>query len=167
MPELAEAHYRGDICEPAIHAETVTLDYHQLLRTRAILEGNLESEYWRLFELFSEAGTQIHALARLGPNWDSYGAEPPNETARNTAERVLGLLRRMSVPPARVVASAEGGVGICFVHEDRYADLECFNDGEIVAVSYRGTDEPDVWDVTPQDESIKAAIEKIRAHIRL
>jgi hypothetical protein len=82
----------------------------------------------------------------------------------NAAKRILSLLKTMPVSPTRVVASSEGGVAICFVNEDCYADFECFNDGEILAVKYRGTDEPTVWEVTPADEPIKAAIEQIRAH---
>lgn len=162
MPELAEAHYQADTNIPVLHDEAVTRNYDQLLQE--VFEESRESEYWRLFHLFTQARNQLHELALLGPNWDSYGAEPPNERARNAAETVLALLKATSLPPTRVVPSSEGGVGICFVDEDRYADFECFNDGEILAVRYRGTEEPIVWEVTLGEEPIKAAIEQIRAH---
>jgi hypothetical protein len=160
MPELAmERNLRAQY-KPIPPDEAVTQISHAALEK--VLDALGGSEYWRSLP-FELAQHRLRELSTLGPNWDSYGAETPNEAAVNTATMILGLLKSMYVPPTRVVASSEGGVGICFVHEDSYADFECFNDGEIVAVSYRGTDEPLVWEVAPEEESIKAAIEQIRA----
>jgi hypothetical protein len=127
-----------------------------------------ESEYWRKLQLkpvFERAKRQLRELENLRPNWDSYGAEPPSARARNAAERILNLLESKSVCPTRIVPSSEGGVGICFVAGDRYADIECLNSGEILAVTYIGTEEPHVWEIEPQESEIKQAIEQIRAHI--
>jgi hypothetical protein len=162
MAALASARHRSAFYRPRRGKEAVTSNYDEALQK--VLDTREESEYWRSLQLFEEAHRQLQELADLSPNWDSYGAEVPNESAKSTAEKVVALLRSMSVPPTRIVASSEGGIGICFVHEDRYADLECFNTGEIVAVSYRGTREPHAWEVAPEDEAIKAAIEQIRAH---
>lgn len=162
MPSLALA---MELRRPATYApslEAVTPNYDTALQE--VLESRERSEYWRSWLLFDQAWTRLQELANLGPNWDSYGAKAPNDEARNTAERVLTLLSALSVSPTRVVASSEGGVGICFVHEDRYADIECFNTGEIVAARYRGMGEPHVWQIAPEDDAIKAAIEQIRAH---
>ena len=48
-------------------------------------------------------------MALLAPNWDSYGAEPPNARSRALATCILGLLQRQVLSPTRIVASAEGG----------------------------------------------------------
>jgi hypothetical protein len=162
MPELAVEYYQSAAFEPIFDNEAVTLNYDQVLQE--VLNARHESEFWRFFQLFSQAERQLHELARRGPNWDSYGAEPPNDSAFSTDGKIVAMLRSMSVPPTRIVASSEGGVGICFVREDRYADFECFNTGEIVAVRYTGKGEPYAWDIAPEDRAIKAAIEQIRAY---
>ena len=162
MPALAMATYPSAAYELRRGNEAVTSNYAEALQQ--ILATRDDSEYWRELQLFEQAGRQIRELASLGSNWDSYGAEGPNESARRTAERILALLRSTLLAPTRIIASSEGGIGICFAHEDRYADFECFNTGEIVAVSYRGTDEPHAWEVAPDDAAIQTAIEQIRAH---
>jgi hypothetical protein len=153
---------RSATYEPRRGEEAVTPNYEGALED--VLDTRERSEYWRSLRLFGQALRQLRELAGLDPDWDSYGAEAPNEGARNTAERILALLRSTLLAPTRIIASSEGGIGICFVHEDRYADFECFNTGEIVAVSYRGTDEPHAWEVAPDDAAIQTAIEQIRAH---
>lgn len=162
MPAIAPARETPKAYEPIPSGvDAVTWSYDEFLQR--ILEAHAGSEFWRSLP-FELARKQLGELTTLGPDWDSYGAEPPNETAVDAAERILELLRTMSIPPTRVVASSEGGVAICFAEEDRYADFECFNDGDIAAVRFRGTERPIVWEVPPEDDHIKAAIEQIRAH---
>jgi hypothetical protein len=160
MPALAMAPRRVPTYGPG--DEAVTSTYIEALKR--IFEERDRSEYWRSAQQFDEAWMQLQKLGDLGSNWDSYEAEAPSESARNTAARILSLLVLLSLAPTRIVASSEGGVGICFVNEDRYADFECFNTGEILAVRYRGTGEPYARDVSPEDEAIKTSIEQIRAH---
>ncbi len=164
MPSLALALAVG--LRPSVAytpgVEAVTWNSDEALQR--VLESQEGSEYWRSRWLFDQAWTRLQELENLGPNWDSYGAAAPNDAARNTAERILALLSDLAVSPTRVVASSEGGVGICFVHGDRYADIECFNTGEIVAARYRGTGEPHVWQIAPEQDAMIAAIEQIRAH---
>jgi hypothetical protein len=163
MPSIALVRDLAASYEPRLAPEAVSYNYDHALKEA--LETRDRSQFWRSFELFEQAERQLRELANLRVNWDSYGAEVPNERARRAAESLITLLRSMGMPPTRVVPSSEGGVGICFVDEDRYADIECFNSGEILAVSYRGTGEPNVWEVADEDDAIKAAIEQIRAHL--
>jgi hypothetical protein len=158
MPSLA-------LGRPAAYAPSVgAVTWNSDAALQEVLESREGSEYWRSWRVFDQAWTRLQELENLGPNWDSYGAAAPNREARKTAERILTLLSALSVSPTRVVASSEGGVGICFVYEDRYADIECFNTGETVAARYRGMGEPHVWQIAPEEGAIKAAIEQIRAH---
>jgi hypothetical protein len=69
------------------------------------------------------------------------------------------------MPPSKVAASAEGGVGICFVEGEKYADIEIFNDGEMLATTYRGDSDARIWDLESDDASITEAINQIRAHL--
>jgi hypothetical protein len=108
----------------------------------------------------------VHALAHLRPNWDSYGAPAPNGRSIANAIRVLNLLESLNLDPTKILPSAEGGVGICFVREDRYADIECSNEGEVLGVYYVGSQMPALLETDATDASISAALERIRNHIR-
>jgi hypothetical protein len=123
------------------------------------------SAYWRALEAFVRAEAQLTEFSRLTADWDSYGAEPPNATARESAAQLLGILRTSNLPPTRVVPSSEGGVGICFVNGEAYADIESLNSGELLAVMYTGTEEPQVWEISQNEESIKKAVEQILDHL--
>lgn len=113
---------------------------------------------------FDKAEQKLNDMASLAPNWDSYGAQPPNPEARVRAREILIVLQGLSLPPSAIVPSSEGGVAICFLESGRYADIECLNTGEILAVTYKGKDEPYVWDVDREDAAVRNAIERIRAH---
>ena len=108
---------------------------------------------------------QLQRLATVERNWDSYGADAPNEAALVSARDILKILEFAAFPPTRIVPSAEGGAGICFVEGENYADIECLNTGEILAAMYCGQAEPTVWEVGGGEQSIRSTIEKIRVHI--
>jgi hypothetical protein len=125
------------------------------------------SRYWKdlfLRPMFDKAEQKLNDMGKLAPNWDSYGAQPPTAEARDCAREILILLQSQSFPPSTIVPSSEGGVAICFLESDKYADIECLNTGEILAVTYKGNDEPYVWDVDLEDAAIRGAIKQIRAH---
>jgi len=133
------------------------LEKIQAMRDRSI--------YWRARQQFGVIYAELARLVNLKDGWDSYDAVPPSQAAIETAERILAHLRLEMLLPNRVVPSAEGGVGICFIDADRYADIEVFNDQEILGTTYRGKSEPHVWEVTASEESIGEAIKQIRAHL--
>jgi hypothetical protein len=114
------------------------------------------------FQLIRE---QLDEATNLRQNWDSYNAEPPNHQAQNLAAGVLTFLETNSIAPSRLVPSAEGGVAFCFVESNRYADIECLNTGEILAVIYEGNNDPIVWQVTSQNQALQETVERIRGHI--
>jgi hypothetical protein len=108
---------------------------------------------------------RVRALSQLQPNWDGYGAPVPNRVAVDTMLRIIGLLQPYDVGSARIVPSAEGGLAICFVRGDRYADIECLNDGEIIGVRYVGREMPTLIHIEPTDASIAAGLEQVRNHV--
>ena len=77
----------------------------------------------------------IEQMRALQYNWDSYGAEPPNDLALSNLTRVLRLCRAVGMKTPNTIPSAEGGAACYFLMDGRYADIECFNDGSIL--SYR------------------------------
>jgi hypothetical protein len=90
------------------------------------------------------------------------GAEKPSETAIAWASDMLNQLKVDQLPPTRVVASAEGGVAICFVHGDKYADVEFLNTGEILGVVSNRRDRPVVWEVDRNSAGLARASARVR-----
>jgi hypothetical protein len=107
----------------------------------------------------------LERLAKLEMGWDSYDAEPPNTVSLYWAKQILEILFDMNFCPMKIVPSAENGVGIVFRKGDRYADVECFNTGEIVAVTNTRSTESEAWEIAPSPEALKAALERICVHI--
>jgi hypothetical protein len=109
---------------------------------------------------------KLTEFSRLSQNWDSHDAEPPNAIAINHAKRILSILVRMNFPPSHVTPSVENGVGISFIRGNKYADIECFNTGEILAVTSTGNGDPTVWEVENNSAAIRLTVRKIRDFIR-
>ncbi len=109
---------------------------------------------------------KLKELSSLPTNWDSYGAEPPNDIALNWTKEILSILFKIEFPPTRITPSVENGVGISFICDNKYADIECFNEGEILAVTSDGKGNPEVWEVETSTLGITSAIEKIRVFLQ-
>jgi len=107
----------------------------------------------------------LRSIRRFSQGWDTYAAPAPNDIAVENAARILRFLDAEVLIRARVLPSAEGGVGIAFVNQDRYADLECSNDGDILGVRYTGHQAPTLIQPNGSDISILAALREIKAHI--
>lgn len=73
-------------------------------------------------------------ITAMDIDWTAEGSEPPNPAAIQKAREVLELSEVVQVEPAYVTASAEGGIAVCFKNDGRYADVECFNNGEVWAL---------------------------------
>lgn len=112
---------------------------------------------------FSVFEKRITALSQLSKDWDSYGAEAPNGKATYWAGRVILELRDLGLAPTSILPSVEGGVGITFRRDGKYADIECFNTGEILAIQSDGSGQPSAWEVGPG--TIKEALTTIRAYL--
>ncbi len=104
---------------------------------------------------------KLRAIERDQSLWPE-DAEAPNPNALYWAKMVLRRLADDMFLPTRVVASAEGGVAICFVKGDKYADVECLNAGMILGVLSNRRDRPAVWEVEPSPSGIARASSRIR-----
>jgi hypothetical protein len=159
--EQTRHHRYPPICENVGHDGT---RYYgsALDRIRASTERSI---YWQIGQQFEEIDAELDRVSRLQDGWDSYHASAPSPGAIDLTKQLLRLLRAAMLPPDRVAPSAEGGVGICFVDADKYADLEIFNDLEILATAYRGKSEPRIWEVSTAVGSLEDAIRRIREHL--
>lgn len=82
----------------------------------------------------------------------SRDASTPNALARRNAERVLEALRLHGLKPARVIVSGEGGLAFIFDGGSRYADVECLNDGSVLAGILDFEGESEVLELNLDDE---------------
>jgi hypothetical protein len=111
---------------------------------------------------FAELYEQLDRMADLPEDWDTYGASPPNESSLSDARSILALFEKGCLTPTKVVPSGEGGVGIVFVRGEKYADVECLNDGDVLAAKYKGEAEPEVWEVKAPSE----VVDCVRRHLQ-
>ncbi|HEX6900699.1 MAG TPA: hypothetical protein VF789_13320 [Thermoanaerobaculia bacterium] len=114
----------------------------------------------------SEQAAQLAVLESfrgLATGWDSYEAEPPSDDAIENARRILVVLWESEAGDGvRLSPSVEGGVSIVFRTPDkRYADIECFNDGEVLAITSDPASEPVVWPVNLATGDIRDTIGRI------
>lgn len=130
------------------------------------LRTALDSEFWRKQHLRELAEQKLMRFAEWKENWDSYGAPAPNATALKNALRIAKLLLAPDLERANIVPSAEGGIGFSFSVDDRYADIECSNEGDFLGVRYSGMETPVLIDLDGSDRSIQSALEEIRKHVR-
>jgi hypothetical protein len=93
------------------------------------------------------------------------GAEPPSEMAVTWAQLVVQQLETEGFSPTRIVASAEGGIGVCFVAGGNYADIECLNSGAILGVTSNKIARPVVWQIETDTRGIALAVARIRKFI--
>jgi hypothetical protein len=93
------------------------------------------------------------------------GADSPSSAAIARARLMLRQFEVEALEPTKVVASVEGGVGICFVDGDKYADIECFNSGEILGVVSNRQDRPNIWKVEPSAIGFAEAAARIRTFL--
>lgn len=110
---------------------------------------------------------ELASFRDLERGWDSYGAEPPTNAAVENARRILRVLWESEAGARiRLSPSVEGGVSIVFkASDDRYADLECFNDGEVLAITSDPGAEPIVWTVDIAADALRDAIGRITAFL--
>lgn len=87
-------------------------------------------------------------LAATQDDWDGYGSPKPEAHTISTARTILSALLAAQLPPDRIVRSAAGG---CFVYISqglRWADIEVFNDGELIAATHEDKTTVDMWEFT-------------------
>jgi hypothetical protein len=110
--------------------------------------------------------SRLEEFRRLEPGWDSYDAPAPSERAVAYARRILRFIWDHDLPLAPSVSpTADGGILLVFSSEPRYADIECFNNGEILALTSEGEGAPSIWPIDTEADNLTIALEQIRAFI--
>ena len=160
-PQHVELRYRPSYTEIA---------NPEILERYKVAEGELiasreGSEYIRRKIAEIEVDHRLRQLASLHVNWDTYGAEPPSQGAISAADSITKAFITFGLIPDAITPSAEGGVAICFVRNQKYADIECFNSGDILGVRYSPREDPRAWAVLPGAAATDATIQSISQYL--
>jgi hypothetical protein len=154
-PQHVEIRYRPSYAE--IASAEIYLRYQST--ANELMESRQGSEYIRATIAQVELENRLQQLSALRANWDTYGSEPPSRESLTAAGAIAKAFINFGLIPDAVGPSAEGGVAICFVRNRKYADIECFNSGETLAVRYSSDENPTAWEVTADDAASDATIQ--------
>lgn len=120
----------------------------------------LEDRYkTRVVYQFLGLRDQLSELCDLTDDWNSYGAEAPNQKSLAIATMVLLQLFQQDFLPNKVIPSADGGIAFVFLNNGKQADIEVFNDGEALVGIYHLDKDTEVLDLP--DYRVEESIQKI------
>ena len=113
-------------------------------------------------EWLTEAFRRLKSLASLEANWAQLTrASPPNETAVRNARRAIKVIAENNSKANYINASVEEGVCIAFRCDNLYADIECFNNGEMVVATSNGNGQHRVWEIE-SDTQLAESVRRIQ-----
>jgi hypothetical protein len=112
---------------------------------------------------YVEGIRRIFDLLSLETPYDGYETRAPNPKAARHATQVLLALTRLDFEPSAIEPSSDEGICISFRKPGAYADIECFNTGEVIAAMEVRGQEPILWEL--ESEDINSAIARINHFI--
>jgi hypothetical protein len=113
---------------------------------------------------YDEIEAKIESFKNLPEGWDSYNAPQIKDFAIETAKIVVDCLKDISKYPTDVMPSVEGGIYFLFTKgEQHYCDLECDNDGDLLAciIQYNPDLDLDIFEVEVNKKEIIKALNTI------
>ena len=123
------------------------------------------SSFMRRVVALQEAQNKLTNLLHLRSDWNSFGAEAPTESTVAVARHILRRLVWSDLVPDGIVPSAEGGVAFCFVRGNKYADIECLNSGEVLAVKTTRNEQPTVWALDESSNAVDSTAQSISTYL--
>lgn len=112
--------------------------------------------------VFSDLIKRLNEIHTLNDNWDGQGTAAPNRIACFHTRTVIEILSEMDFVPAKLVPSAEEGIGIFFDKENKYGFVECSNEGEIVVAMSDRQGNRRVWQIRDTEDEIQEALETLK-----
>jgi hypothetical protein len=120
----------------------------------------MKSQSWlRTFE------AKLSSMIKLSNNWNGYGSAAPNRDAIRIAHEVIDILHAKGYEAHELSPSADGGIAISFLKGERYAFIECYNDGDVAAAVFQKQGEPETWDCGSSASQLTETIERIFAYL--
>jgi len=137
---------------------------------------NNSSRYWELpvqgklktsksSNWYSQKKLHLEGLIK---NWQDPEINCPNKWSIDWASEALEILRKIDFPCDRIAASVDEGVCISFIskkNKNKYADIEFFNNHEILAAKSDQVSRPKIWQISVDE--ISETLEEIREYIEV
>jgi hypothetical protein len=157
----AEINYRPE------YKEIADTDISQWYRDTdgAIVASREGSEYVRRVIAQIALDHRVRQIGSSPATCSKEGIEPPSQLAISTAKDIAKAFIDFGLIPDAIVPSADGGVAICFIRNQKYADIECFNSGDILAVRYSNQDDPRAWAIQPNAVASDATIQEFSKYL--
>ncbi len=126
------------------------------------VSGVIDSPSW-----LPTAISELDELARLSSDWDEYGGvAAPNSQAIENARRIIKVLHEKNLRPSGIAPCPEEGVTLSFLREERSAAIECYNTGEIIAVTSARDADPTVWSLNNDRRQLRTTVETIQVFLQ-
>jgi len=160
-PQQVEIRFRPSYSEVA----NTEVYFEYQTAERDLINSREGSEYLRRRVAEIELESKVARLTSLSPNWDMCNSEQPSKVAASAATAVGKTLIAFGLVPDAVTASPEGGIAMCFMRNQKYADIECLNSGEILAIRYSSNDDPKAWAIMPDAVATDATIKSLSEYL--
>jgi hypothetical protein len=116
--------------------------------------------------IIESLNTRLTEIARFQHNWDTYDADPPSAESVRLSRLALRLAEHERVLPNTAVASAEGGVALCWDSGAKHAYVEFGNDGTAIVATYQGMAEPSIQEFRPDISFITDALKTVHSFLQ-
>jgi hypothetical protein len=135
-------------------------------RARSQAAKEMDPKWVRIED--SQVLTQaIGRLSLLPENWNGYGSQRPSLEAIKEANVIVERFRAVDFRPEKVMASADGGVGLIFVgQEKRRAVIESFGSEDDYVLFYDtdGNSRTSLW---PREEAAQSdLLNELQTYLR-
>ena len=110
----------------------------------------------------SELTDEVDQLAKLEPGWDGHEGIAPNSTSLIASKLIIRAADTLGFKPDGVSPLPEGGICLFYDHPTAYADISCFDDGEIWAVTNAVGGKAESWQLSEDIQDACIALRKIR-----
>jgi hypothetical protein len=89
-------------------------------------------------------------------------SDAPNARSLVIASEILARLKEVAFYPSGIIPSAEGGIGIYFEQDRKYADIEVLNSGKLLGVTSDRSGTIIPFEVPSSSEGYGQAITRVR-----
>lgn len=113
---------------------------------------------------FTKLFNKLEDFRDLKDDWDKDGAEAPNFASIDKSREILEIISGVNITPTNISPSVEGGISTYFIKDNKYADIECFNSGEVLTSKSDRVNEPEITELFNEDDVINFA-EQIKEFI--
>ena len=112
-------------------------------------------------------GAELQEIGRTPDRVEIGGFPAPSFKAIQLAEKFQGVLNLKHFFKYNITPTADGGIAFTFNKNEKLADIEFYNDGEIVAGMSSRDEHPKIWEVRDDRQTFSSDFQKISIYLGL